>query len=273
MDDTSQYLHGTTSEEQARLSLLNDLLNARSLAEMRLTDEARVLDVGSGLGQLTRAMARGLATKARVIGIERSLDQMAEAQRQAIAAGESQLVEFRQGDALNFPLRDEEWGSFDLVHTRFLLEHVPEPLAIVRAMVRAARPGGRIILEDDDHDLLRLWPEPEGFHALWQAYMQSYEHLGNDPIVGRRLVSLLAEAGTQPVRNTLIFFGSCAGEPHFAGYAENLIGVIGGARTTVTQAGLLAAAAFDAAIAVLRAWSHRSDAAIWYAMSWAEGRR
>lgn len=273
MADTSLYIHGTTSEEQARLSLLNDLLNAKSLAEMRLQDETRLLDVGSGLGQLTRAMARSAAPTAHVIGIERSLAQLTEAQRQAAAAGESELVEFRQGDALNFPLHEDEWGSFDLVHTRFLLEHVPEPLAVVQAMVRAAHPGGRIILEDDDHDLLRLWPQPSGFKDLWQAYMHSYDHLGNDPIVGRRLVSLLAEAGAQPVRNTLIFFGSCAGEPYFAGYAENLIEVINGARETVTQAGLIPAAAFDAAIADLRAWCQRTDAAIWYAMSWAEGRR
>lgn len=270
MADTSHYIHGTTSEEQARLSLLNDLLNARSVAEMRLQDERRLLDVGSGLGQLTRAMAR--ATGAHVIGIERSLEQMQEAQRQAAAAGESHLVEFRQGDAHHFPLAEAEWGSFDLVHTRFLLEHVPEPLVIVQAMVRAARPGGRIILEDDDHDLLRLWPEPEGFQELWQAYMRSYEHLGNDPIVGRRLVSLLAEAGAQPVRNTLIFFGSCAGEPTFAGFCENLIEVVAGARTTITAAGLLAADKFDAAIATLRSWSQRHDAAIWYGMSWAEGK-
>lgn len=273
MAETSQYIHGTTSEEQARLSLLNDLLNAMSIAEMNLQDEATLLDVGSGLGQLTRAMARAAGKHARVIGIERSLEQMAEAQRQAAAAGESDLVEFRQGDAHAFPLRNEEWGTFDLVHTRFLLEHVPEPLAIVQAMVKAARSGGRIILEDDDHDLLRLWPEPPGFTELWQAYMQSYEYLGNDPIVGRRLVSLLVAAGAQPIRNTLLFFGSCVGETHFAGYVENLIGVIAGARETVVQAGLLPAEKFDAAITALHEWSQRADAAIWYAMSWAEGRR
>ncbi|MFN7929846.1 MAG: class I SAM-dependent methyltransferase [Blastocatellia bacterium] len=271
MTDTSHYLHGTTSEEQSRLSLLNDLLNVRSLAEMQLAQEQRILDVGSGLGQLTRAMAR--ASGANVVGIERSHEQMHEAARQAAAAGENALVEFRQGDAHRLPLQEAEWGSFDLVHTRFLLEHVPDPLVIVQAMVRAARPGGRIILEDDDHDLLRLWPEVEGFAALWQAYMRSYEHLGNDPIVGRRLVALLAAAGAQPVRNTLIFFGSCAGEPNFAGFCANLIEVIASARATVTAANLLDAVAFDAALANLRGWSQRPDAAIWYAMSWAEGKK
>ena len=36
----------------------------------------------------------------------------------------------------------DEWGTFDLVHARFLLEHVSDPLAVVRSMARAVRPGG-----------------------------------------------------------------------------------------------------------------------------------
>jgi SAM-dependent methyltransferase len=269
----SHYLHGTDPEEQARLSLLNDLLNAGSLREMNLGGGERVLDVGSGLGQLTRAMARAAGANARAVGVERSSEQIAEARRQAAIAGEEHLVEFRPGDAYDFPLRADEWATFDVAHTRFLLEHVSDPLAVVRLMVKAVRPGGRIILEDDDHEIMRLWPEPDGFARLWRAYIETYNHLGNDANVGRRLVALLYEAGAAPVRNTWVFFGSCAGQEHFAGYVENLIGVVAGAREQVVGAGLLGAGEFDGAIDSLRTWGRRADAAIWYAMAWAEGRR
>jgi SAM-dependent methyltransferase len=270
-DPSSTYIHGTAPDEQARLSLLNDLLNIGSLRELQLQGGERILDVGSGLGQLARAMARVAGVP--VVGVERSPEQIGEAERQAGLAGERGLVEFRQGDAGQLPLEADEWGSFDVAHTRFLLEHLRDPLPVVRAMVRAVKPGGRIVLEDDDHDLLRLWPEPPGFPALWQAYQRSYEFLGNDPIVGRRLVGLLAEAGAQPARNSVVFFGSCAGDPHFPHYVDNLIGVIGGARATIVEAMLLDGDAVDAALRALDEWRHDRAATLWYAVSWAEGRR
>jgi cyclopropane fatty-acyl-phospholipid synthase-like methyltransferase len=96
MSETSQYIHGTTPDEQARLSRLNNLLNSRSVEAMDLRGGEKILDVGSGLGQLTRAMARAAGVK--VIGIERSEQQIAEAQRQVALGCEETLVEFRQGD-------------------------------------------------------------------------------------------------------------------------------------------------------------------------------
>ena len=267
----SHYLHGTAPDEQVRLSRLNDLVNDRSLREMALAGGERVLDVGSGLGQLTRAMARH---GSRVVGVERSADQLAEARRLAAAAGEGELVEFRHGEAGRLPLRDDEWGTFDVAHARFLLEHVPDPVAAVREMVRAVRPGGRIILEDDGHDVIRLWPEPPGFGRLWQSYMRTYDRVGNDPVVGHRLVSLLVEAGATPLRNTWLFFGACAGQPELLrAYVDNLVRILDGVRGPILALGEWDSAAFDACLAAIRSWGARPDAALWYATSWAEGYR
>src|SRR4051812_4913370 len=157
VESGGSYIHGTAPEEQARLSSLNDLLNRAALRELGLRGGEKIVDFGAGLGQLTRDMAR--AAKARVVGIERSPKQIAEAMRQAAAASEESLLELRQGDVQEGVPRAEE-GSYDLAHARFVLEHVPDPLVVVKAMMKAVRPGGRLVLQDDDHDILRLWPEP-----------------------------------------------------------------------------------------------------------------
>jgi SAM-dependent methyltransferase len=217
-------------------------------------------------------MARQVGRRGRVVGIERSLRQLQRARRRP-ASPASGRVEFRQGDALSPPLRPREWGSFDVAHARFLLEHLRDPLTAVRQMVRAVRPGGRIVLEDDDHDVLRLHPPPGGFAALWRAYMRSFRVLGNDPVIGRKLPALLCRAGARPTRNTWIFFGSCAGHRDFPLFLENLTEVLGSARRTLLSEKLIATEKFHAAMRSLRDWGERPDAAIYYSIFWAEGRR
>ncbi len=269
MTSGSRYVHGTHPEEQRRLTDLNTLVNRASLEVLAPRAGERALDVGSGLGQFARELAR--ATGQRVVAIERSPEQLARAEALAAAAGEGALVDFRAGDALALPLAASEWGTFDLAHARFLLEHVPAPQEVVNAMARAVRPGGRVVLEDDDHAALRLWPEPPGFDALWRAYMRTYDRLGNDPHIGRRLVELLAAAGLAPRRIALPLFGACAGDAAFPAYVANMLSILNGARDAILATGGVPAAGFDEATSALHAWGERRDAALWYTISWAEG--
>jgi SAM-dependent methyltransferase len=267
--EESVYLHGTAPQEQGRLSLLNDLLNDSALRMMELRGGERILDVGCGLAQLTRSMARVSGTT--VVGIERSPEQLSEAKRLAKQDREEHLIDLRQGNATALPLRRQEWGTFDIVHTRFLLEHVQDPVAVVRMMVEAARPEGKLILQDDDHDVFRIFPEPEGFYDLWNAYMKTYDKVGNDPKVGRRLVQLLHESGANPCRNHWLFFGSCSGHPHFPHYVNNLLGVIESGKNAILSGDLLSTSTYESAIMSLKKWQERPDSALWYAVCWAEG--
>ena len=268
----SIYIHGTSEHEQKRLSLLNDvLLNQAMLREMNLRGDERILDFGCGLGQFSRAMARAVP-RGRVVGIERDFEQLRSAQRLANDDGETNMVDFRQGDVLQLDL-GAEWESFDVAHTRFLLEHLPDPLSVVKTMVRSVRPGGRIVVADDDHGVLRLWPEPPGLYDLWNAYMRTYDRIGNDPFVGRRLVQLLADAGARPVRNTWVFFGGCAGMETFPVLASNMAGVVRTARETMISMRLVEPEVFDRTMDEYAQWSKRPDAALWFAVAWAEGTR
>jgi ubiquinone/menaquinone biosynthesis C-methylase UbiE len=273
-NSTAHYLHGTHPDEQDRLGLMNRLLNANSLAEMKLAAGEKVLDVGCGLGQLTRQMARIVGPHGVVVGIERSAEQLAVARKTARQTSEDMLVDFREGSADQLPLTESEWGTFDVAHARFLLEHVPQPVAVVRQMVKAVRPGGRIVLEDDPHDTLRLWPEPLGFSQLWSAYMRTYDRVGNDPLIGHRLVQLLVEGGAQPVRNAWPFFGACAGQPELLlGFVDNVVRILEGVREPILRLGQFDDQSFAACLHAVRHWAHRPDAAFWYAVSWVEGRR
>jgi ubiquinone/menaquinone biosynthesis C-methylase UbiE len=273
LSHADEYIHGTAGDEQARLSRLNELLNQQSLSRLGLAPGLRVLDVGSGLGQFARAMARVVGRGGCVVGVERSAVQTATARQLAVAAGEADLVDARAGDAHRLPLRDDEWGSFDVAHARFLLEHVAEPQAVVDAMVRAVRPGGRVVLEDDDHELLRLFPALPDLDRVWNAYATSYAVVGHDPWVGRKLPSLLARAGATPTRCDWPFFGACHGSENFETIVANCRSILTGARETIRAAGVLSAADFELGIRAFDDWCRTPGAAYWYCTFWAEGVR
>ena len=129
------------------------------------------------------------------------------------------------------------------------------------------------MLADDDHGLLRMWPEPPGWSDVWRAYIRTYDRLGNDPHVGRRLVELLASAGLSPRRIALPLFGACAGEASFPAYVANLAGVLAGARDAILATGGVSREGFEAALDSIRVWGERRDATLWFTICWAEAVR
>lgn len=98
----------------------------------------RVLDVGCGGGLLAEGMAR---RGARVTGIDLAPEALAVARLHAVESGVS--VEYRHVAVET--LAEAEPGSFDLVTCLEMLEHVPDPAAIVTALARLVRPGGHVV--------------------------------------------------------------------------------------------------------------------------------
>lgn len=270
MTGQTKYIHGTDPEEQVRLALMNDQINAAALRELGLRGGEKILDMGCGLAQFSRAMARAAGPDGFVLGIEGDGHQIEQATAQAAAAGEAELMEMRKGDVLAPPLHDNEWHAFDIVHARFLLEHLPDPQRAVDVMVRAAKPGGRIVLQDDDHDIMRFWPAIPRLERVWHTYARVYERMGLDGYIGRKLAALLHTAGARPTRTTCLFYGACAGHTSFEHLTANLRGVLAGAAESIIEHSDLTRADIQQALDEFEAWRKLPHAAFWYGICWAE---
>ena len=103
----------------------------------------RVLDVGSGLGGPSRAIAREFGC--RVTGVDLTDEYCRVATLLAERSGLAHLVSYRQGDALDLPFPD---ASFDVVWTQHVAMNVPDKAALYREMGRVLRPGGALALYD-----------------------------------------------------------------------------------------------------------------------------
>jgi len=108
-------------------------------AALHLGGEQRVLDVACGPGNFTSFFAGKLAGDGFVIGLDSSLPMIER------AAGDNTHARavYMRADALNVPFDD---GKFDAVCCIAALHLVPEPIGVLREMVRVLAPGGRTVV-------------------------------------------------------------------------------------------------------------------------------
>ena len=100
--------------------------------------DQHVLDIGCGGGILTDAMAR---KGADVLGIDLSTKALKVAQLHALEA-QTEGVQYKEISAE--ALAAQQPGSFDVVTCMEMLEHVPDPSAIVKACATLVKPGGHV---------------------------------------------------------------------------------------------------------------------------------
>src|SRR5262249_12226597 len=140
MKPGSQYIHGTDKTEQERLAALNRLTNPAFVEFLELRPACAVLEVGSGLGILAGEVAARVP-QGEVIGLEFSTEQL------PAAAVTQPNLRFQQGDAHRLPF---DPARFDVVYCRYLLEHVADPVQVLREMRRVLRPGGWVCLQENN---------------------------------------------------------------------------------------------------------------------------
>jgi len=101
--------------------------------------------------------------------------------------------------------------GFDLVHARLVLVHVPDRERALRSMVKALRPGGRLLVEDADPTLQPLLcpdehgPEQQLANRLRDGFRSLLAERGADLSYGRKLPRLLREAGLRRVEADAYF--------------------------------------------------------------------
>jgi SAM-dependent methyltransferase len=110
----------------------------------------RALDVGSGLGHWTRTIARVLPDDAVVTGVD---PEDAWVNGAAALDGAPGRLRFVKGTAERLPFPD---AAFDLVTCQTVLIHVPEPEAVVREMLRVARPGAVLLVVEPNNGANQL---------------------------------------------------------------------------------------------------------------------
>jgi len=170
----------------------------------------RCLDLGFGGGEVTFDLARLVEPGGSVIGIDMDEDKLALA-RLAIPGQGVTNIEFRSRNVADW----DEPGRYDFAYCRFLLQHLADPVGLLRRMWASVRVGGVIAVEDADFDGLFCEPDNSGFAFYAAMYPRVCALYGGDPAIGRKLYRYFGEAGiTEPDLRLRQRVGTAGRQPH-----------------------------------------------------------
>jgi ubiquinone/menaquinone biosynthesis C-methylase UbiE len=233
------YALGRSKTEHERLAGQAALLEAgteRLLRDAGLEPGMRVLDVGSGAGDVAFLAAELVGRGGAVVGIDVDGDALDAARRRAELLGLGN-VSFVEGDVRSAALED----AFDAVIGRLVLAYVDDPAAALCAIAEHVRPGGVVAFEELDLDAgVHSHSLPEG--TLWdetgRRVIETFARAGTQLRMGRRLFAAFLAAGLPaPAMRHEALIG---GGPDFAGYAW-LAGVAGSLAPLMDKLGVAAA--------------------------------
>jgi len=161
---------------------------SRNLQWFGLRDGMTVADFGCGPGSYTERLAE-LIPSSQITGID--IDPELIARAQELFAGQARM-RFIEASAESTGLLE---GSCDFVVSRFLLQHVPDPVAVAREMLRVLKPGGTVVITEMDADNVLIRDPAFPSFNLAARFNKLQEQRGGDRKIGRRLWRIFKQAG------------------------------------------------------------------------------
>src|SRR5580700_9935952 len=143
-------LDNSSREAPARFDALSGMFDRgtiRHLGDRGVSEGWRCLEVGGGGGSITSWLANCVGPTGQVVVTDidpRFLEPLA-----------AHNVEVRKHNIVTDPLPD---ATFDLIHARLVLVHLPEREKVLTRLVSALKPGGWLV--DEEFDSVSLLPDP-----------------------------------------------------------------------------------------------------------------
>src|SRR5689334_12086103 len=173
-------------EGRRRLALLEDILDPGTFRRLERIDVKpgwRCLELGAGGGSVTDWLCKRVGPSGHVTAVD-------------LDARFIRALDFKNLEVLEESILDcrLDSGSYDLVHTRWTLLHIPQRVAVLARLASLLKSGGRMLLEEGDvlpNDALDESP----FRPLTDRVLATILPRGSDGRWARRLPQIVAAVG------------------------------------------------------------------------------
>lgn len=191
----SQYVFTNSQyvKELERLQAIEQVFDPASRRRIQATgigENWRCLEVGAGAGSITQWLAAAVGENGKVVAVD--LDS------RFIANIQLPNVEILEADIRQLSL---EHHSFDLVHARYVLIHIPDFQAALSRMLDLLKPGGWIVIEEPDFAAARAIVGAkqacDSMNRVNRAILQMFASRNMDYALGAKLPATLQKLGLQ----------------------------------------------------------------------------
>jgi ubiquinone/menaquinone biosynthesis C-methylase UbiE len=195
MSTPSNYVLGQSAHEYERLMLQGRLLRPYTEKYFRsagVTPGMRVLDLGSGMGDVALLAADIVGPSGRVVGLDRDATALKRATERTVEQGCSSWVSFQATNLEDFSTTE----LFDAVIGRYILLYQPDAGATIRRLTKFLKPGGIVVF----HELDFTDPHPSDpvcpfWDQAWELLHSAFRRAGAPPDYGRRVGKAFTDAG------------------------------------------------------------------------------
>ncbi len=175
-------------QARQRLGLLEQCLDPATFRRMNalgVRQGWQCLEVGAGGGSVAQWLCAQVGPTGRVMATD--------VDTRFLEALNKGNLEVRRHNLTSDDLPE---NSFDLIHSRLVLMHIPAREEILPRLVSALKPGGWLLLEE--HDIYPVLATAAGsYQQVWAAVLHALVQAGGVPDWGRHLPHLLTKLGLQ----------------------------------------------------------------------------
>ena len=194
------YALGHSDHETSRLILQHQLygpITRQLLLAAGVSRGMKVLDVGSGAGDVALLLADLVGPTGQVVGVDANPAILETARARTRAAGWSN-VRLVEGDLADLPIDDDD---FDAVVGRWILMYLADPAGLIARLATRLKPGGVLAFQESDlRSGAQTFP-PVPVHEQLRAWMAPQDELAGPAVaMGPQLFADLRRGGPPPPR-------------------------------------------------------------------------
>ena len=203
MTDVDAYILGTDQEELDRLELQHKVWTSetrKGWSNAKFHEGQTILDLGCGPGSCSLELAEIVGPNGKVVALDRSksfityLDAHAKKLNLPIATIHSDFNEMKL-----------ENKSLDGMYSRWALAWIPNPEEIISKVVKALKPGGRMVFHEYfDWSTHHVYPEAKNLTKGINSALKSFKESDSEIDVGAFIPEILDSFAVKIINNRLM---------------------------------------------------------------------